>query len=274
MSSLWLAVLIFTGTSALAMGIIWAGLRVEPDPLELSDSEEPVFEYTSFSTDLPTPVRRYFELTMGPDAAVMDTTTIIGRGQMRLGPLWVPVRFRANYRSGKEFHRVMEVMWFGKPILKGLDTYLNGVGKLVIAGKKQTGSQINQAQNLALWAEAIWTPTAFALDPDIHWEQWGNHDARLVVPFEIDQDELIVRFSLKSGLPEGLSAKRYRGLEAQKTGWDIQFSHWTRFGPVLIPARSSVRWEDAEQPWLFLTLDDVRYNQDVSAVIPLSNSVK
>ena len=224
MSSLWIAPLILTGTFALALGIIWSGLQVEPDPLELPESEEPVFEYASFSPDLPTPVRRYFELTLGADAAVIDTTTIIGRGEMRLGPLWVPIRFRASYCSGKEFHRLMEIMWFGKPVLKGLDTYLNGVGKLDIAGKAQTGQQINQAQNLALWAESIWMPTVFALDPDVHWVQQGNHEARLIVPFEKDQDELTIRFLPESGLPEALSAKRYRGLEDTKNrmGYSIQ----------------------------------------------------
>ena len=150
MSPVWIVALVLLGVLVLVSVIIWLGLRMEPEPLELLQDKEPEFEYAGFAAGLSIPVRRYFELVMGPNAAVMDTAILIGRGKMRLGPLWVPVRFRASYRPGKEFHRMMEILWFRRPVLKGLDTYLDGVGKLVVAGKAQTGPALDQAQNLAL----------------------------------------------------------------------------------------------------------------------------
>ena len=117
-------------------------------------------------------------------------------------------------------------------------------------------------------------PSVFALDPAVRWEQHGEHTARLVIPFEEGEDELIMAFCPESGLPEGFSARRYRGQEIHKTGWKINFGDWRRFGPVLIPIRCSVRWEDERGPWLHLTVDDVHYNEDVSSVIPPHNPAK
>ncbi len=126
----------------------------------------------------------------------------------------MPVRFKTNYLPGQAFYRYMEVTCFGKPILKGHDTYINGEGALKIEGilkMRETGEKIDQGQNLALWGEAVFTPSVFVTDKRASWESVDKDTTRLVVPFGEQTDSLLFEFDAKTHLITQISALRYKG---------------------------------------------------------------
>jgi hypothetical protein len=40
------------------------------------------------------------------------------------------MRFKSYHVAGREFRRDMELTWFGMPILRGYDSYIDGKGTL------------------------------------------------------------------------------------------------------------------------------------------------
>ncbi|MCX9075241.1 MAG: hypothetical protein OIN88_11400 [Candidatus Methanoperedens sp.] len=167
--------------------------------------------------------------------------------------------------------------WFGRPILKVHDSFINGEGVLKIEGilnMSETGEKMDQGQNLALWGEAVFAPSVFIADPRASWEAVDEVTAHLVVPFGEQKDRLLFKFDPKTNLITHISAMRYRGQEEEKTPWLIEFTDWKTFHSVRIPVRFSVAWEDEGSPWSYWTVEGVEYNVDISDKIPDSRGDK
>lgn len=166
----------------------------------------------------------------------------------------------------------MEITWFGRPVLYGSDTYLAGEGRLDISGLvnvSEAGKKIDQAQNLALWGEALYTtPSALVLDPRVSWEPVDAHTARLVVPFGEDEETLAARFDPDTGLLRSVSGMRYRGQETTKTPWRGEVSEWRTLHGMEVPHRVAGVWEDEREPYAIFEVEGAEYNVDVSDKVP------
>ena len=181
------------------------------------------------------------------------------------------VRFKAYYLPGCSFLRLMEITWFGFLLLRGVDSYIDGRGGLKITGLielEETGEKIDQAQNLVLWGEAIWTPSVYLTDPRVRWEAVDEVTARLVVPFGKGEDQLTVRFDPRTGLIREMSAERYRGQEETKTPWRVECFDWKPFHGVMVPTRVVGTWADEKKPYVVMAVEGLEYNVDVSEVLP------
>ena len=127
------------------------------------------------------------------------------------------VRFKAYYLPWQAFYRLMEITWFGLPILKGVDYHIDGRGGLKITGliePEETGEKIDQAQNLVLWGEAIWTPSVYLTDSRVRWEAVDEKTAWLVIPFSGREEAFLVRFDPQTEMIQEMSAERY--IEAER----------------------------------------------------------
>jgi len=256
---------------ALLVGLGWVGLQVPPKGFPPHSEKTPALGTVELQSGLPGPVRRYFEAALGEEIPRIESAVLWGRGRLRIKGLWFPVRFKAYYLPGRSFSRLMEITWFGLPILRGVDSYIDGRGGLKITGLvelEETGEKIDQAQNLVLWGEAIWTPSLYFTDPHVRWEAVDEKTARLVVPFGEGHEVFQVKFDPRTGLIQEMSALRYRGQEEAKTPWRVECLDWKPFHGVMVPTRVVGTWADEKSPYVIMVVEGLEYNVDVSGVLP------
>jgi hypothetical protein len=210
--------------------------------------------------DLPEPARGHFRATLGERAPRIETAVVWGR--FNLNGLWFPMRFESYNVAGREFRRDMELAWFGAPVFRGYDAYLDGKGTLKITGLfglikvSGEGEKFDQGDNLAMWAEAPFTtPSALVLDPRIRWDPIDASSARLVVPFKGGEDSLRVAFDPETGLITRVFGMRFRDQEETKTPWHGESSERGTVHGIKVPHRPAGVWEDREGPYVILDLE-------------------
>ena len=257
---------------ALLLGVGLVGFQVPPGSFPPHPEKTHNLGTVELPSNLPEPVYRHFVATVGSQVPKIESAVVWGRGKLKIKGLWLPVRFKAYYVPGQDFYRSMEVTWFGRPILQGVDSYIDGEGVLNIAGNTVTGDKIAQGQNLALWGEAIWMPSIYFTDPRVRWEATDDMTARLIVPFGEQEESFLVEFDPQTGLIREMSAKRYRGEEKTKTLWRVECLDWKPFHGIKIPTRVIATWADEKNPYVVLTVEGVEYNVDVSQYIKARNS--
>ena len=251
------------GGLAILAGLGWAGLQVSPSNLPSPADERRDLGMVEVPTDLPTPVRRYYQVALGDQAPRIESLVVYGRGRANFG-IWLPLRYRLVHWPGYDFERYMEVTWFGLPVLKAVDRYRDGIGMTGPIGGAATGPAIDQAANMILWAEAPLMPSLWLTDRRIRWEAVDDASARLIFPFGDEEDVLTVEFDSGSGLIACITALRYRDEASGKVPWYVDFLSWQTVDGVKIPARISVTWEDQGEPWSYWELEDVFWNVDIS----------
>ena len=262
------------GSLALLGGVGWLGLQVNPAPFPPHPERTHELSTVELSSYLPEPVYRHFRASLGERVPEIETAVVWGRGKFNLNGLWFPMRFKSYNVAGREFRRDMDLTWFGMPIFRGYDAYLNGKGTLKITGLfglvdvSGEGENFDQGDNLAMWAEAPFTtPSALVLDPRVRWEPIDDTSARLVVPFGEHKEPLRVEFDPGTGLITQISGTRYRGQEKTKAPWHGEFSEWRTVRGIKVPHRPVGVWEDSEGPYVVLDLEGVEYNVAVSEKI-------
>lgn len=129
----------FSGAALALGGLGWFGLRVPPR------TEGPVggagreVGTVALPDDLPAPIARHFRATLGERPPRVETAVTWGTARMRVGGVWLPARVATSYVAGWRFARRVEITWFGLPLLRGFDTYADGVGALTIGGSTPRG---------------------------------------------------------------------------------------------------------------------------------------
>lgn len=256
-------------TSGLAVlaGVGWAGLHVPPANLATSYDAQRELGTVAVPDGLPAPVQRYFAVAFGEQVPRTESVVVTGRARANFG-IWVPLRYRLVHRPGYAFERDMEVTWFGLPVLKAVDRYVDGTGMTGPLGHEATGPAVDQGANMILWAEAPLMPSLWISDERIRWEAIDDEAARLHFPFRDTMDELIVHFDPASGLVAHITAHRYRDAESGKVPWRVDFLSWQTVHGVKVPARVAVAWEDQGEPWSYWDFEHVFWNVDIANSIP------
>ena len=191
---------------------------------------------------------------------------------MRFSRLTFPSRFRFTHAAGRGYRHYIEATWFGFPILRVNEWYLDGHARLELPfGVVANEPKVNLAANLSLWGESVWLPSIFVTDPRVRWEPIDETTARLVVPTYHAEDHFIVTFDKQTGLIRSLETLRYKAAtDDAKTRWRLDLLGWKAFHEVRIPSVAAVTWLDEETPWLALDVKDVAYNIDVSEYLRAS----
>jgi hypothetical protein len=268
-------VLTVVGLLALLAGVGWAGLQVKPKPIPPHPEKTRDEGTVELPTDLPEPVQRHFEATLGKRVPKTETAVVWGRGEFNLMGLWFPMRFESYHVAGREFRREMELTWFGVPIFRGYDSYIGGKGTLEFTGLfgllhvSDEGTKLDQGDDLAMWAEAPFTtPSVLVLDPRVRWEPVDAHTARLVFPLGDAEDSLRVAFDPKTGLIRSMFGMRYRGQEETKTPYRGEYGDWETVDGIKVPHHDVAIWEDQVRPYVVLHIEGTEYNVDVSEKVP------
>ncbi len=246
----------------LALG--WAGLQVKPASFSLYPQGTKL-ETTTLPQNLPAPVKRFYQKIYGDKILVINSAVITGRATMRIMGITFPARFRFTHEAGQNYRHYIEATWFGFPIMKVNETYLNGNSRLELPfGVTENEPKINQAANLGLWSETIWFPAYFLTDGRVHWESVDDVTAFLVVPFGESSERFLVRFDPETGLVKMLESMRYReASNVSKILWLNDVQGWGKVNGYMLPVRAALTWFDQGTPWAVFTVEDVVYNADV-----------
>lgn len=265
-NKLWIGV---AGSLIALGGVGWVGLQLAPQNFPVPTTKSAALGTVAVPAALPAPVRRYFEVAFGERVPRVESVVAWGRARAKFG-IWMPLRFLLYHRPGYDFRRAMEVTWFGLPVLKAMDQFINGKGMTGPVGNADTGPEVDQGSNMILWAEATFYPSLLLTDRRIRWEAIDETRARLHFPFGEQEDELVFHFDPQTGLVSRTSALRYQGNTGKKVPWYAEIQEWQTINGMKLPLEVSVVWENQPGPWSYWRFEHILWNVDISQQLPMT----
>ena len=248
--------------------LIWTGLQIKPRSFPSFPEESSNLKTVPLTDDLPAPVEQFYRQLYGDKLPLIESAVISGQGRLRVKGIYFPARFRFMHVAGQNYRHYIEATLFGLPLMKVNEHFLNGRSRLELPFGVSEGPKVDQAANLALWAEAVWMPSVWVTDPRTRWEAVDRHSAVLVVPFAESEERFIVNFDKKTGLLQSLDSMRYKEpASREKTHWLNEIIEWGIINGTLIPIKSAVTWFDEVTPWAIFTVEEIAYNVDISEYI-------
>ncbi|MCX6048863.1 MAG: hypothetical protein NT075_27500 [Chloroflexi bacterium] len=261
------------GGLAVLAAIGWLGLQIPPRIVSPVTGKSQVLGDVRIPENLPAPVLRYLHVALGDRAPRIESAVFWGRAQANFG-VWMPMRFQLYHRLGYDFRRDMQMTWFGFPVLKALDQYVNGQGMTGLVGKADTGTRVDQGSNMILFAEAPLYPSIFVTDSRIRWVAIDETSAQMFFPFGAEEDSMTVYFDPQTALITKMTALRYFGANGEKEPWRVDFLTWQQVDDMTIPARSAITWEKQGKPWSYWDITGVAWNVDLSAMLTATLSTQ
>lgn len=247
--------------------LVWLGLNVKPAPFPGYPQASGTVETTPLPQNLPAPVERFYRKVYGDTLPVVSSAVVTGRATLRIMGITFPARFRFIHQAGRNYRHYIQATFFGFPIMRVNETYLNGKSRLELPfGTTEGEPKVDQAANLGLWAEALWFPSLFVTDPRVSWEAVDASTALLVVPFGTEKERFVVRFDPKTSLPHLLESLRYKGASDEaKTLWLNEALVWDMLAGRMLLTESALTWLGDGSPWARFRLEELVYNVDVRA---------
>ncbi len=267
--------LIIISILILLVFLIWLGLQIRPQSFPSFVSNFSETETFPIPENLPAPVERFYRQVYGENIPVIDSAVFSGVARLRVKGITMPSRFRFTHLSGQEYRHYIESTFYGIPFLSVNEHFLKGKAKLELPFGISEGSQIDQAANLALWAEAVMMPSIWLTNPRVSWEARDENSAILTIPLvqfatgsTTEVEQFTVFFDSETGFLKSLQSMRYKSEESEtKTLWVNEVVRWGIVDGYMLPIESSVTWEDEGTPWAIFTLEEIVYNADVSQYV-------
>jgi hypothetical protein len=244
--------------------LVWVGLHVRPTSFPRYSERTPELKIVPLPEDLPAPVARFYQRIYGQRVPVIASAVVTGLATLRIRGITFPGRIRFTYDAGEGYHHYLEATFFGLPLMKVNEHYLEGRSRLELPFGVEKGPKVDQAANLGLWAEMVWMASVLVTDPRVRWESIDEETAVLVVPFGEDEQRFVARFDRETGLLHLLESMRYKGAESEKkTLWLNEARDWGRIDGHVVPTVGALTWFDEGTPWAVFEVQHVVYNVDV-----------
>lgn len=249
----------------------WLGLQVQPAPFpDYAGPSASRVATVPLPPGLPAPVDRFYRKVYGGSVPVITSAVLTGRARIRPNvPFWMPARYRFTHVAGRHYRHYIEACWFGIPVLTVNERYVDGTSlvEIPIIGT-DSGPKVEWSASQGMWAESWQFPAIFVTDPRVEWRPIDDDTALLVVPFKDTTQQFVVRFDPATGLVAWTETMRYQ--TSASTGKVLWMTHALEYGDldgVLTNTVGSATWMDDGTPWAVFTLEDVRFNVDVSAYV-------
>jgi hypothetical protein len=252
------------------LGLGWLGLQIKPRAFLPFPQTTPPLRTIPLPAGLPAPVERFYRTVYGASVPVIETAVIKGRAEISPFGVNLPARFVFVHNAGKDYRHYIEATWFGLPLMKVNESYVNGNSHFELpVGTFDNDPSITQGAVVGLWAEAGWFPSIWVTDSRVHWGSVDEKTALLFVPFGEKEENFVVRFNPQTGLVDSMEAMRFRdaGPQARKILWITHNVGDSKIEGTNLSAVGSATWLDQGKPWAIFTLENVAYNVDVSAYI-------
>ena len=248
----------------------WLGFQIKPRSFSPYPQAAPELKTIPLPSGLPAPVERFYKTVYGNKIPLVETVVFKGHASMAPFGVKMPARFVFVHQAGKNYRHYFEATFFGFPIMKVNENYLDGKSyfQLPVATYENDAST-NQGANLALWAEAAMFPSIWLTDSRVRWAPVDEKTALLFVPFEDKEENFVVRFNPETGLMDSMEAMRYRdaGPQAKKILWIARNEQGSTIPGTPLSAVGSATWLDQGKPWATFTVEEVKYNVDVRQYI-------
>jgi hypothetical protein len=263
-------ILIIASVLAILLFLGWLGLKIKPAAFSPFPGDSPSLKTISLPDGLPAPVERFYRTIYGDAILVIDTVVIKGRAEISPFGIKFPARFIFVHNAGKDYRHYIEATFFGLPFMKVNESFVDGNSHFELPiGTYDNDPSITQGAVLGLWAEASWFPAVYLTDPRAHWEPVDDKTALLYVPFGDKEENFVVRFNPETNLIDMMEAMRCRdaGQELHKILWITKNVDGKNIDGSKLSAIGSATWLDQGKPWAVFTLEEVKYNVDVSKYI-------
>jgi len=265
-------IFLFITSILIAIGLLgWLGLQIQPQSFPAYPDKSPQLKTVPLPSGLPAPVERFYRTVYGDDIPAIESVVIQGRGIMKpFMNIPIPARFVFVHKVGKDYRHYFEATLFGIPLLKVNEGYIDGASFFISPMSSYYDDvNSNQGANLALWAEAIWFPSLWVMDPRTRWEPVDENTALLYVPYEEGEETILVRFNPQTSLIDMMEAMRYReiGEDKEKILWIVRTETEPLIEDTNISSVGSVMWLDQGKPWAYFAVEEISLNTDVSTYI-------
>lgn len=249
----------------------WLGFHIKPRSFSPYPENTPELKTVPLPAGLPAPVERFYQTVYGDKIPVIETVVIKGRANISPFGIKMPARFLFVHNAGKDYRHYIEATWFGFPLMKVNESYLNGESyfEVPVVGTIVNDPSTTQGANLAVWAEATWFPSIWVTDPRVRWEAVDANTALMFIPFGDQEENFVMRFNPETGLLDSMEAMRYRdsGPTAKKILWITRNVAGQKIDGTQLDAVGDATWLDQGKPWATFTLEEVKYNVDVTEYI-------
>lgn len=258
--------------AAIAIYIIGRlGIHINPKPFHQFSQAGSIDKRVPLPEGLPDPVERFYTTVYGNEIPVINTVVILGRGELKpFMNIPIPARFVFVHSAGEDYRHYFEATFFGIPVFKVNEGYIDGESFFENPMAHITNNpNSNQAANLTIWAEAMWFPALWVTDPRVHWEVVDDNTALLYVPFEKNEENILVRFNPETGLIDSMETMRYRGTgeDQPKILWILRNEQRQPLAEDDFRSLGSAMWLDQGSPWAYFDIEEITLNVDVSNLI-------
>ena len=262
-------VLVIVGVLVALVFVGWLGLQVKPAPFpKFAESTPADVRTIPLPAGLPAPVERFYSRVYGDRVPVIESAVLTGRATIRpVAGIPFPARYRFTHVAGKDYRHYIEACWFGFPLLKVNERFVDGTSlmEIPIIGADE-GPKIEQAANQGMWAETWQFPALFVTDSRVRWLPVDDNTAILEVPFKDEgTQQFVVRFDPETGLPTWTETMRWQTSSgAEKVLWMTHAMEYRELDGRMTNTVGSATWMDVGTPWAVFELEDAQFNVNVS----------
>jgi hypothetical protein len=180
----------------------------------------------------------------------------------------LPARLRFSHISGEDYRHYIEADFFGLPVLKVNEWFLDGHARLELPfGAVENDPCTDSSANQGLWAESLAYPAILLTDPRVRWESIDETHASLYVPYGDSEQVFTIQFDPQSGKLAHFETDRCHDARGGTMRWWGDITSGENHNGGSPDTIMTAAWEDEGTPWIVFEIEETAFNPDLSSYI-------